>query len=222
MFNENEIFTKRRLSPARLTSCGFETVGSSYRCIREILDGDFLLHITFDRHGNVETSLTDRDTGEDYSLYKTTAQGTYVGLVREAVTAVLREIADRCFAESPFCQEQTLRLLAHAAEVYGDEPEFLWESTPGNGILRRKDSGKWYAALLTIPKSKLGFDSGQITEIVNLHAAPAQVEDLRKRPDIYPGWHMNKKSWYTILLDGSVDNAELFDLLAESYRLAKK
>ncbi len=218
----NEVFAKRKLSPMQLSEYGFDTVGSDYRYTCEIMDGDFLLHVIFDRHGNVETSLTECDTGEDYSLYKTTAQGTYVGQIREAITEVLRDIADHCFAASPFRQEQTLQLLAHAAEVYGDEPEFLWESTPNNGILRRKDSGKWYGAILTIPKNKLGIDSKHIVEIIDLHGTPEQIGQLRQRPEFYPGWHMNKKSWYTVILDGSVDNDELFALLAESYRLAKK
>ncbi|MGN1104647.1 MAG: MmcQ/YjbR family DNA-binding protein, partial [Candidatus Coproplasma sp.] len=38
----------------------------------------------------------------------------------------------------------------------------------------------------------------------------------------YPGWHMNKKSWYTLVLDGSVSDDEITERIKESYALAKK
>ena len=37
----------------------------------------------------------------------------------------------------------------------------------------------------------------------------------------FPGWHMNKKHWYTIILDGSVSTEEICSRIDESYRLAK-
>ncbi len=48
------------------------------------------------------------------------------------------------------------------------------------------------------------------------------VTELLPRPEIYPAWHMNKKSWFTVILDGSVENEELFAHLVESYRLAER
>jgi len=42
------------------------------------------------------------------------------------------------------------------------------------------------------------------------------------RKNYYPGWHMNKKSWYTIVLNGSVPNDELRERITESYELAGK
>ncbi len=218
----DEIFKGKKCCPAKLTAYGFTVVGEEYRYGCDILGGTFRLMITLDRLGHADTSLTEPDTGEEYVLYKTTAQGHFVGQVREAIDAVLRDVADACFDASPFRKPQTLTLLAHVREVYGDAPEFLWERTPGNGILRRRDSGKWYAALLTIPQSKLGLSDNRVVEIVNLHGTPDQVAELLQKPHFYPGWHMNKKSWFSVILDGSVTTDELFALLVESYRLAKK
>lgn len=75
---------------------------------------------------------------------------------------------------------------------------------------------------MTVPKSKLGFQSEEKVEIVDLHCRPDQIEDLLARQQYYPGWHMNKKSWYTIILDGSIPDEELFFRLEESYALAQK
>ncbi len=218
----SEIFSQKKPSPPHLLSYGFTHTGAEYRYSCLIRNGEFCLHVTFDKLWHVDTVLTEGDTGEEYTLYKTTAQGNYVGQVREDIGAVLQDIADRCFDASPFKQEQTLALVAHAASVYGDAPAFLWERTPGNGILRRQDSGKWYGAILTVSAQKLGLDDNRVVEIVNLHGTPADVAKLLERPQVYPGWHMNKKSWYSVILDGSLADEELFVLLAESYRLAGK
>ncbi len=217
-----EIFLGKKLSPDKLSAFGFVTIDGGYRYTTAILNGDFILHITLDRHGNPDTSLIEADTGEEYILYKTAAEGAFVGEVRLAASAVLETVAAACFVDAAFRQSQTLALLAYAAETYGNLPDFLWEDTPHNGILRRTDSGKWYAAILTIKKSKLGLSSDQLTEIINLHAEPAYVTELLRDPAVYPAWHMNKKSWYTIILDGSMPDEVLYSLLDESYRRAGK
>ena len=36
----------------------------------------------------------------------------------------------------------------HAERAYGSRPEYLWASSPNTAILRRGDTGKWFAALL--------------------------------------------------------------------------
>ncbi len=50
-------------------------------------------------------------------------------------------------------------------------------------------------------------------------------EELDKIVDgerYFRGWHMNKKHWLTLVLDGKTDADELIRRLKESYRLAKK
>ena len=102
----------------------------------------------------------------------------------------------------------------------GENMGMSWKRSSDNAILRRKDTGKWYAAILTVAKSKLGIDSGEVVEIIDLRVKPEKLEALLQNDNYYPGWHMNKKSWYTIILDGSVDTEEICRGIDESYRLA--
>ncbi len=217
-----DLFLRKKLCIKRLLEYGFVKDAENYCYSKVIMDGSFLLQVIIDRLGKIDTTMTEVDSGDEYILYKTTAQGVFVGNVREAVEAVLIDIADKCFDSDVFKQMQTLQLTEYAAKAYGDRPEFLWKDTPDNAILRRKDSGKWYCAILTVSKRKLGIDSDEIVEVVNLHALPEAVERLLCLPAFYPGWHMNKRTWYTVILDGSLPNEELFKLVNESYRLAKK
>ena len=58
---------------------------------------------------------------------------------------------------------------------------------------------------------------------VNLKCDPFMAEDLRRNFDaIKPGYHMNKKHWNTIVLDGSIPDEKIFFLIDFSYELAYK
>lgn len=55
---------------------------------------------------------------------------------------------------------------------------------------------------------------------VNLKCDPERAIQLREQyPSIIPGYHMSKKHWNTIMIDGSVDNDLLLELIDHSYNL---
>ncbi len=93
---------------------------------------------------------------------------------------------------------------------------------PDNAIWRRKDTRKWYGALLTVSKRKLGLEDDDMVEIVDLRIPPEELEALIDGQRYYPGYHMNKKHWFTMCLDGSVPIKEICRRIDESYRLAEK
>lgn len=54
---------------------------------------------------------------------------------------------------------------------------------------------------------------------VTLKLPPEEGEALRAQypGTVQPGYHLNKRHWNTILLDGQLDEGELLDLLTQSY-----
>jgi predicted DNA-binding protein (MmcQ/YjbR family) len=55
---------------------------------------------------------------------------------------------------------------------------------------------------------------------INLKCDPALAIELRERYSaVTAGYHMNKKHWNTILLDGSVPDKEVFSWIDHSYSL---
>ena len=55
---------------------------------------------------------------------------------------------------------------------------------------------------------------------VNLKCDPEWSELLRKAYDaVRPGYHQNKKHWNTVVLDGSVPDDEVHELVDHSYEL---
>lgn len=118
--------------------------------------------------------------------------------------------------------DYTKKVISYVHHTYGDELEFLWPKFPNNAIWRRKDSGKWYAALLSVSKKKLGIDSDDIVEIIDLRVDPEILTFLVDNKKYYPGYHMNKRHWCTIILDGSVTLEEIYARIDESFVLARK
>lgn len=67
----------------------------------------------------------------------------------------------------------------------------------------------------------IGFDAEQMR--VNVKCDPDEAIELRERyPFIIPGYHMNKKHWNTIIIDGSVPRQLVLDCIKNSYWLLKK
>jgi predicted DNA-binding protein (MmcQ/YjbR family) len=54
----------------------------------------------------------------------------------------------------------------------------------------------------------------------NAKCDPDKAIELREQYDaIIPGYHMNKKHWNTIVLDGSLSNALIKEMIDDSYNL---
>lgn len=55
---------------------------------------------------------------------------------------------------------------------------------------------------------------------VSLKCDPVLAEQLRGTyPAITPGYHLNKRHWNTVVLDGSVDDQLVTDMIEDSYDL---
>jgi len=53
-----------------------------------------------------------------------------------------------------------------------------------------------------------------------LKCDPQKAIDLREKfPAIRPGYHLNKKHWNTVLMDGSVPQSLILELIDHSYQL---
>ena len=58
---------------------------------------------------------------------------------------------------------------------------------------------------------------------INLKCDPEKAIELRERfPSVKPGYHMNKKHWNTIEVDGSIPDNILKQWIKESYDLVIK
>ena len=106
----------------------------------------------------------------------------------------------------------------YVKKQYGTVPEYLWKESPESAVLRHKN-GKWYAVLMQVEKSRLGLEGDTKVDIVDVKCNPDMVGLLTQTYGFLPGYHMNKKYWITMLLDGTVSEAKILDFLDMSYDL---
>lgn len=208
---------------SKLEANGFRREREEYVLDRQIMDGEFSVEIRIAPDGAVRTCTRDTATGEEYALHLVEeAQGTFVGSVRSAFSALLGEVASACFETDVFQGDVAHGLIRYVRERYCREPEFLWENFPDAAVWRREDNGKWFGVLLAAPRKALGIGTEGKADVIDLRADPAVIDALADGKRYFRGYHMNKKHWLTALLDGSVGIEELCARLDESFLLARK
>ncbi len=216
-------FERRKIIFEKLIPYGFVKKTRMYEYNTPILDGDFQMYVMISEEGRIETKVIDVSLGEEFVLHLVAGtEGSFIGKVKQEYEDVLASIRENCTEKEVFKSQEAKKIILYVREKYDDELEYLWKKFPDNAIWRRKDSNKWYAALLTVSRRKLGLDSDELVEIINLRVRPEEISDLIDEIQYFPGYHMNKKSWYTICLDGSVSVEEICERIDVSYRLAKK
>lgn len=217
------VFQRKAVVPERLLAYGFVEEAGAYSYHTILPDSGFKMDVTITRQGEVSAKVIDSTLGEPYTLHLVEGvAGSFVGRVRLDYEQILHEIAGKCFEPDVFKNKQTKMLIDYVRSKYGDEPEYLWKKFPDNAVWRRKDTRKWYGALLTVSTEKLGIVPGKMAEIIDLRIQPESIDKLIDKKTYFPGWHMNKKHWYTIILDASVSFDELCQRIDESYKLALK
>ena len=112
-------------------------------------------------------------------------------------------------------------LEAYILNHYNTEADYPWADTPRAAVFRHVANRKWFALLMEVPRDNLGLPGTEKLDIVNFKCDPILISSLRGETGIFPAYHMNKASWITAALDGSV-SAETIELLLDvSYELTK-
>ena len=206
----------------KLEEFGFKLKDNSYYYDIFLLNNQFKMTIKINLDNSIFTEIIDIETNEPYVLHLLEMKRSgYSEKVYKEYSEVLEKIQKECFEDERFKANYTKEIINYINNKYGDKLEFLWEKSPKNAVVRRKSTKKWYVAILTISKRKIGLNSDELVEIINLHNSQEEIEKLIDYKKYFPAYHMNKKHWCTICLDGTVELKEIYKLIDISYELAK-
>ncbi|MEX2784579.1 MmcQ/YjbR family DNA-binding protein [Streptococcus sp. H49] len=228
---ESEFFKKKRVLIKELLPFGFKKEGDLYNYRELFMDGNFEAQLSIEADGRVSGRVIDTEINDDYLALSTQRQaGSFAGQVRAAYAAILEKIAISCFEDRPFVTEQADRLLHYIEKTYGDQYDHPFAKYPDFAAYRNPINRKWYGLIMTVSRSKL--DSGEEkrkheetedeVEIINLKVKNDDLAHLLTCPGIYPSYHMNKKSWVSVILDEDVSDELLFSLVDKSRKLTEK
>ncbi len=211
----------KKIDLKKLKEFGFKLIDNSYYYHTFLLKNQFKMTVKINLDNSIFTEIIDTETNEPYVLYLIENRSGYSEKVYKEYSEVLEKIKKKCFEDEIFKANYTKEIITYVKNKYGDELEFLWEKSPKNAVIRRKSSNKWYVVILTISKRKLNLDSDEIIEVINLHNTAEEIKKLIDYKKYFPAYHMSKKHWCTICLDGTVELKEIYRMIDISYELAK-
>ena len=217
---ENEIFKKSIVIFNKLEKYGFKKVNNCY-VYRTLLNEDFTAEIVIDINGKVTGKVIDIEFNDEYTNFRIDNEGAFSNNVRKLYMDVLSDIKSNCFKEKLFVFENSNRITNYIFNKYKDKPEFLWDKLPNCAVFRNKNNKKWYGIIMTIDKSKLFNSNGEV-EIINVKTDENRIGELINKNGFYKAYHMNKRNWITIILDGTVAIETIIELVDESYKIVNK
>ena len=219
---EETVFARKRFHPEAMIRFGFTKTDGGYRYTCGFLNGDFIAELTVSDRGEIRSRVIDAMNDEEYApLRNENYQGAYVSSVRAAYADVLRRIAETCCTDVRFVSDQANRIADAIEKRYGVLPDYPWADDPYGeyGVFRHPEDGRWFALLMHIKKSALIRGAAGNADVVNLKRDPDRAGE---RPyGVFPAWHMNHKHWISVILDDTLTDDDVLELVAESFHLTE-
>ncbi len=219
MIDLTKNFENRIINYNKLIEYGFIKKDENFIYEKNIYD-NFKVVVELSKEKQI-SKVIDLSTNLEYLLINVNPKGQFNAKLNEEYECVINDILNNCTYLNFFKCNQTKEVIKYIKDKYNDDLEYLWEKFPTDAIWRNKKSGKWYGLLLVIEESKLGINSKNIVEIIDLRYQKSNIENIVDNKKIFRGYHMNKNSWITIKLDGSFDIKDIYKLIDNSYELSK-
>lgn len=109
-------------------------------------------------------------------------------------------------------------VLNYVKKKYKTRADYPWKGDRENAVLRHEDNRRWYGLVMEVERSKLGLPGEGKSCVINVKTADAMLHDILIRQEgFFPGYHMNKEKWITILLDGTVAFKEVCGMIDVSF-----
>lgn len=214
---EERIFARMKIDYKKLLEYGFVKKDNIYKFSKQFMDNAFRAEISITDDGKILGKVYDVEFGDEYTNFRIEdSEGEFVGKVKEDFENILKDIANKCCIKQYFLTKQANRITDLIIKKYGNIPEFAWDKSPGNGIFRNPINEKWYGLIMNINKSKID-EGNEEVEILNVKLNEDEILKLLNTKGFYPAYHMNKKSWISIILDGTLPDKVIMNYIEESH-----
>lgn len=218
---EEKFFSRYEINFEKLEKFGFTFKNNAYYFEKMILDDTFKVVIQIDRQSKIHGKIFEIDIDEEYINFRNENQnGQFVNKIRSAYSHVLDEIRKSCCVKKDFIFAQTNRISNKIFEKFGAKPEFLWKDSNA-GVFRNQTNSKWFGIIMDIDKSKVDKTQSGLVEVMNIKLDFPQ--NFCNFKSIFPAYHMNKKYWASIILDDSISDEKIMELVQQSFdNISKK
>jgi len=217
---EEEIFGK--LTPVKdsFGPFGFTRKASGWVYRESFLNGAFVAEIHIDDRGHLTGRVIDADLEEDYLPFRVkTDVGDYVASVRQGYADILQKVARACYKSAPFASSQANRIASLILSRYHESPDFPFSTYPDCAVFRFDGTGSWYGLVMPVRFSKISGvpkaspEDDPVADVLNLRVGENRVGEATSHPGFYPAYHMQKKAWVSVVLDGTPDDQTILAYL---------
>ena len=213
---EEEVFQKSSFVFPKLTKFGFQKLKDDYQITKNI-SHNLQIVLMVSLSGTVKGKIYDLAFDAEYTNFRLkNTPGEFSTKIKQEYLNFLKEVKENCTITNYFLTEQANRLTFLIKEELQVAHEFPWQDE--NGIFRNPTSQKWFAIIMEVNKNKL-LNKEEITNVINIKLDPIVIEKLLKEKGFYPAYHMNKKNWLSIILDDTLPDNVIINLIKDSYNL---
>lgn len=205
------------LNETSLIPYGFHKELERYIYEKPLKNPSFSLRVTL-----AETiflaQVFDNDFGEEYLPFQRKNPTEALAIaIQEEVDEIIQDILMHCFSGNSLREI----VLEYVHNTYQTEEEYPWEDDDTSCTLKTSKKQKWYGLLMKIPAKRLGIDEDHLVHVLNLKNTPDTIPEIIDHKNIFPAYHMNKKHWFTILLNNQITKEEVFRFIDQSYELVE-
>ncbi len=102
---------------------------------------------------------------------------------------------------------------------YNSHIEHLWARSPTDGICRHVDNRKWFAVFMTVKCETMRIDGDGTVDVLNVKCDATLMGALLASPGYRPAYHMSKANWISIILNDTINIAEIKSLVDLSFKI---
>lgn len=208
------------LLPSDFSICrleGFSLSENIWRAKISLTEEDLFAIYSYDGE-KMKADVVDGE-GEKFSLFYVTNPGPFSSKIRDEVEKILSSMV---YSLSPKEEKVRDRVISLFLDKYGIEGEMPWSDDNTSIVFRSNKNKKWIGIMMDIPPSKLNLHGEENVDVINLKHTQSKIPSLIDNRYIFPAWHMNKKTWITVLLSSDLDWDFFSSLVEESRRLVEK
>src|SRR5574344_895082 len=221
---EKDIFKKAVINFKSIIRYCFTKNKIEYLYQKNILNNKFKILVEVNSTGHVKGKVMDLISYEEYTNYRVNnITGSLANEILLEFKKCLLDIKTNCSIQKYFNTEQANRISTLICKIYGDKPVFLWEKYSEYGVFKNALNTKLYVLIININLNKLADHlPKKDMDILNLKLNPDNIQKLLLNPGYYKAYHMNKANWITIILDDTVKDDILMELIKTSHQLTDK
>ncbi len=216
---DEEIFYQYQIDPEKLIQYGFKPNGNKLIYATLIFNEKFQIIIEYD--GKIKGKMIEVENNEEYTNYRLKKLGEFNSKIKNEFIKVLIDVKEKCADRQLFQSKQTKRINRFIYQKYGVSPEFLWEKLPNYCVYRAHT--KWFGLIGNVSRNKIDKNSNskEEVEILNVKVKKKEIDKLLNQKGYYKAYHMNKRNWISIILDETVTDKEIQQLICNSYENIK-